>query len=189
MIIGAQEACLCALCFDSAGSNWCFERWTVLATFTLGYNHASPTSTYSCRTTSAIWTESHCTTGSWMDLSTDCCTCWAQCIAAFRSGLWNIPISLDEVLDGRAVQTHVKIDGFCEQRWPSEQNPGRKSGHMLHPLCHQGPLGTVCLQKGSNHACLWPGYHNMTPPSMATLVLWKSRLESGLALCFLQWWE
>ena len=29
----------------------------------------------------------------------------------------------------------------------------------------------------------------LTPPSTATLVLWKSRLESGMALCCLQWWE
>ena len=30
---------------------------------------------------------------------------------------------------------------------------------MLHLLCHQGPLGTVCLQQDSDHACFWPGYH------------------------------
>ena len=26
-------------------------------------------------------------------------------------------------------------------------------------LCHQGPLGTLCLQQYSDHMCLWPGYH------------------------------
>ena len=30
---------------------------------------------------------------------------------------------------------------------------------MLHLLCHQGPLGTICLQQDSGHVCLWPGYH------------------------------
>ena len=30
---------------------------------------------------------------------------------------------------------------------------------MLHLLCHQGPLGTVCLQQDSDHMCLWLGYY------------------------------
>ena len=34
-----------------------------------------------------------------------------------------------------------------------------KIGHLLHLLCHQGTLGTICLQQYSDHACLWPGYH------------------------------
>ena len=37
--------------------------------------------------------------------------------------------------------------------------PGKKSGHMLHLLCHQDPLGTVCLQQDSDYVCVWPGYH------------------------------
>ena len=75
-------------------------------------------------------------------------------VAAFSCGLWNIPAPVDLVLDGRVVQTHVKIDAFCEQRWPPEQHPGKKSGHMLHLLCSQGPLGTVCLQQNSDHVWL-----------------------------------
>ena len=46
----------------------------------------------------------------------------------------------------------------CEQWWPPKQHPG-KSGHMLHLLCHQGSLGTICLQQDSDHVCLRPGYH------------------------------
>ena len=43
---------------------------------------------------------------------------------------------------GRPRSTDVRqIDACCEQRWPPEQHPGKKSEHMLH----QGPLGTVCL--------------------------------------------
>ena len=80
------------------------------------------------------------------------------CVAAFSSGLWNIPTPVRQVL-GRVVQTHVKIDAFCEQRWPPEQHPGKKSGHMLHLLCHLGALGTVCFQRDSDDMCLWPGYH------------------------------
>ena len=60
----------------------CFERWTVFATFTLGYNHAMLMSTCSCWTTSAIWIGSDCSlAGSWMEILMDCCTCWAQCIS------------------------------------------------------------------------------------------------------------
>ena len=50
------------------------------------------------------------------------------------------------------------IDALCEQRWPTEQHPGKKDGHMLHVLYHQGPWETVCLQQSLNHVCLWPGY-------------------------------
>ena len=90
-----------------------------------------------------------------MDISTDCCICSAQCI----SSLWNISTSVCQVLDGRVVQTHVKTDTLCEQRWPPEHHPGKKSGHTLYLQCHQGTLGTVCLQKDSNHVFLWPCYH------------------------------
>ena len=78
---------------------------------------------------------------------------------AFSSGLRNIPTPVDQVLDGRIVQMHVKIDALCKQWWLPEQHPGKKSMHMLHMLRHQGPLGTVCLQQDSDHVCLWPGYH------------------------------
>ena len=84
----------------------------------------------------------------------------------------------------------VKIDTLCEQWWPPEQHPGKKFGHMLHLLCHQAPLETICLQQDSDHMCLWADYHlHMTPPSTAILVSWKSQLESGMVFCCLQWWE
>ena len=38
-------------------------------------------------------------------------------------------------------------------------HPGNKSEHMLHLLCHQGPLEVICLLQDSNHVFLWPGYH------------------------------
>ena len=98
-----------------------------------------------------------------MDILLDCCTCWGTmyrcCVAAFSSGLWIIPASVDHVLDGYILQTHIKIDSLCKQWWPPEQHPEKKSGHMLHLLCYQGPLGTICLQQDSDHVCLWPGYH------------------------------
>ena len=74
------------------------------------------------------------------------------CVAAFCSGLWDIPTPVDQILDSHIVWTH-------EQWWLPEQNPGKKSGHILHLLCHQGPLGTVCLQQNSDHVWPWSGYH------------------------------
>ena len=61
----------------------------------------------------------------------DCCTCWAQCIggvlllSAVICGTFTHPWT--EVLDGYILQTHIKIDLLCEQWWPPEQHPGRKS--------------------------------------------------------------
>ena len=56
-----------------------------------------------------------------------------------------------------------------------KQHPGKKSGHMLHLLCHQGPLGTVCLQQDSDHMCLWPGYllHHDTAKHGYSGVYWR----------------
>ena len=72
------------------------------------------------------------------------------CIAAFNSGLWNIATPIEQVLDGRVVQTHVKINALCKQRWPSQQHPRKNSGHVLHLLCHQGPLGPVACSRTQN---------------------------------------
>ena len=44
-------------------------------------------------------------------------TMYRWCVAAFSSCLGNIPTPIDHVLDGPIVQTHVKIDAFCEQLW------------------------------------------------------------------------
>ena len=80
------------------------------------------------------------------------CRCFQLC-------LWNIPTPVDQILDSCIVQTHVEIDALCELRWLPEQHPGKRSGDILHLLCHQGTLGTVSLQQNSHHECLWPGYH------------------------------
>ena len=97
-----------------------------------------------------------------MGISTDSCTCC--------SGLWNIPTLVDQVLDRRLVQMHVKIDALSEQRWPPEQHSKKKSDHMLHLLCHQGPLGTVCLQQDSNLVC--PVRLPPTPRHRQARILW-----------------
>ena len=148
-----------ALCFDSAGSNCGVLRGEQC----LQHSHTSPTSTYCYRTTSYFNGVALRTCGK-LDGHIDGMqhmlgTMYRWCVAAFSSGLWNIPTPVDQVLDGRVIQTHVKIDAFCEQRWPTKQYLGKKSGHMLHLLCHQGPLGTVCLQQDSDQVWLWPGYH------------------------------
>ena len=86
-------------------------------------------------------------------------TMYQWCVAAFSSGLWNIPIPIDQTLDSHEVQMQVKTDALYKQQWLPKQHPGKKSGHMLHLLCHQGPMGTICLQHDSDHVCIWPGYH------------------------------
>ena len=64
-------------------------------------------------------------------------------VVAFSSGVWNIPTPVDQVLDCHVIQIHIKIYAFCEQWWQPKQHLGKKSRHMLHLLCQQGPLGTV----------------------------------------------
>ena len=107
-----------------------------------------------CCRNSTIWTGSHCRHAArWMVISTRRnaahfgynVSVW---VVAFSSGLWKISTSVDQVLNGRVLQTHVKIDAMCKQRWTQ---PGKKYGHMLHLLYHHGPLGTVYLQQDSGH--------------------------------------
>ena len=52
---------------------------------------------------------------------------------------------------------HIKVDALCEHWWPPEQLPGKKSGHMFHPPCRQGPLRSVCLQRDSDYVSLRSG--------------------------------
>ena len=61
-------------------------------------------------------------------------TMYWWCVAAFCSGLWNIPTPIDQVLDGHVVQMHIKIDALCEQQWVPEQHPGEKSGHCARHM-------------------------------------------------------
>ena len=132
-----------------------------------------------CRLQEARWTYQRIASHIWHNVSWVC-----RC---FQNGLWNITTPVDQVLDGRIVQTHFKIDAVWEQRWP---HPMKKFGYMLHLLYHEGLLGTVCLQQDSNHMCLWPGYHlhHDTEKNDYSGVV-NCRLESGMALCCLHWWE
>ena len=79
-------------------------------------------------------------------------------VAAFSCGLWNICTSVDQVLDGYLIHTHVKIEALCGQRWSTEQHQGRTPS-TCYLLCYQGLLGTDYLQQDSDHVCLWSGYH------------------------------
>ena len=149
---------VCALCFDTAGNNCgaCRDE-QCLQTFILGYK-CPPTSTYSCWTTSAIWTESHCRGLREAGLTYRRI---GECIAHYVSVVclcfqqWSVEHSHTRRPNfGRPhtiKQMHVKFDSLCEERWPPEQHPEEKFGHMLHLLYHQGPLGTVCLQRNSDH--------------------------------------
>ena len=74
------------------------------------------------------------------------------------SALWNIPTPIDQVMEGRVVQTHVKIDALCEQQWEEIQV------HVT-PAVSPRTIGNACLQQDSEHVCFLPGhqiYHDTT---------------------------
>ena len=56
------------------------------------------------------------------------CTVYQWCVTAFSSGLWNIPMSIDQVLDGCIVKAHVKIDALRKQQWHENSIQGRNPG-------------------------------------------------------------
>ena len=61
-------------------------------------------------------------------------------------------------MEGSWIQIWIPI--FCiTSDFSVIFNIKKKFGGMLHLLCHQGPLGTVCLQQDSDHTCFWPRYH------------------------------
>ena len=61
---------------------------------------------------------------------------------------------------GRPRSTDTRHDRRIVRAAVNAQTSSRKkSGQILHLLCHQGTLGTVCLQQYSDHVCLWPDYH------------------------------
>ena len=99
-----------------------------------------------------------------------------QYVAAFSSDLWNIPTHVDHVLDGRVVQMPVVLDALCEQRWSPGQQPGKKSGHIFHLLCHQGSLGTACFN--STAITCASGLAATTPRHRQAQLLWcRERVE------------
>ena len=51
-------------------------------------------------------------------------------------------------IQGRVVQTHVKIDELCEQRWPPEQHLGKKSGYHVEPSVSLRTIGNRLLAAG-----------------------------------------
>ena len=114
-------------------------------------------------------------------------TMYRWCVAAFSSDLWNVPTSIDHVLDGHIIQMHIKIDTLCKQWWPPKQHSGKKSGHMLlHLLCHRGPLLTICLHQDSDHVCLWPGYclhHDTAKHSYSGVVIELTGELNDALLC------
>ena len=143
---------------------WCFEWWTLFATFTLNttipHRWVLRTPVEQLQPFEGARIVGCRKLDGYIDESLHMLrTIYPWCVASFSRGLWNITTHIEQVLDGRVVQTHVKIEALCEQRWPNEQHPGKKSGHMLHLLRHQGTLGTVCLHQDSDHVCLWPSYY------------------------------
>ena len=72
-------------------------------------------------------------------------TMYLWCVAASSSSPWNIPTPVDQFLDGCIVQMQCIVRAAVA----TGQHPGKKSGHMLHLVCHQKLLGTICLQQDS----------------------------------------
>ena len=93
-----------------------------------------------------------------MDISTDCCTCWAQCIGVCRClQQWSVEHSHTCRLgSGRPCSTDAHQDRGMVGTWTASRV---EIWHMLQLQCHQGPLGTICLYQDSDHVYLRPGYH------------------------------
>ena len=70
------------------------------------------------------------------------------CASVFSSSLWNIPTPIDHVLDGRVVQTRVKIDALCEQRRLPEQHAGKKILAHVAPVLSTRTIGNRLLPAG-----------------------------------------
>ena len=70
------------------------------------------------------------------------------CVATFSSGLWNIVTPLDQILDGRVIQTDVKIGARTASREEIRE-------HVAPAVSKKDSL----LATGSDHVYLWPGYH------------------------------
>ena len=77
----------------------------------------------------------------------------AQCIsgvAAFNSGLWNIPTPVRPG-SGQPGSTDARQDRCIVQAAVAARTA---SGHMLHQLCHQGPLGNLLAAGFRSHVPL-----------------------------------
>ena len=86
-------------------------------------------------------------------------TIYWWCVAAFSSGLWNIPTPVDQVLDD-SVYRFTSISTPCASSVATRKASREEIRARVAPDVHQRPLGTVCLQQDSEHVCLWPGYHD-----------------------------
>ena len=98
-----------------------------------------------------------------MDISTDCSTCWVQCIGGVSL--------LSAVVCGTFPHLQTRFWKAAQYRRTSRSTHFASSGGRLNNIqgrnpgtcctccVTKGPLGTVCLQQDSDHLCLWPGYH------------------------------
>ena len=92
-------------------------------------------------------------------------------VAAFNSGLWNIPTPADQVLNSCIVQMHVKIDALCGQQWQARPHPWNKSGYLLDLLLSPRTIGNRLLQQDSDYIYVRSDFHFLhDTASTATLV-------------------
>ena len=110
-------------------------------------------------------------------------TMYRWSVTDFSSSLWNIPAPVDQVLDDRVVQIYVKIDALCEQEWPPEQQPGKKSGPRC--TCYVIKVHwktSACSRTQIMYASGQATTYTMTPLSMATGIVEESTGEWNFAL-------
>ena len=99
-------------------------------------------------------------------------TMYRLCIAASSSGLWNILTPVDQVLDARIVQMHVKIIVQAVVAARTAFTWCITKDHWEPSACSRTQI-TCASGETTTYT---------TPPSTATLV----SLESRMALCCLQ---
>ena len=143
-----------------------------------------------------FWTGSHCrSAGSWMDILTYCCTYLSQSIGGV-SLLSAVVCSLEHfhirrVGSGRPRSTDARQDPRFVGAALTARTASRKEiwAHValaVSPRTIDNRLLAVELITYVSGQAI---NYTTTPLSTANLMSWKSRLEGGMALCCLQWWE
>ena len=151
---GNQEACLCALCFNSAGS-------TVIVVFSEMnsvcniHSRVQPCSSdenvlllnnfshlYGLLLLACGKLEGHID-----GLLHMLGKMYQWCVGNFSNSLWNIPTPVDYVLDGLVIQTHVKIDALYEQRGSRTASREEIRSHVA-PAVSPRTIGNRLLAAG-----------------------------------------
>ena len=94
-----------------------------------------------------------------MDISTDCCTYWAQCIGAFSNDLWNIPYS-HRPGSGRERNTDARQDRRIMRAAVAVRTASREEIHAhVAPAVLPTTIGNRLLAPGLRSLVPLAGYH------------------------------